>query len=301
MRAALVLLAMLAGCNQVLGLDTTRAATPTADFDGDGIPNVDDNCPTVPNPDQADADGDQLGDACDPCPLGPESGIDADRDGIDDACDACPRGPNHDEDGDGIFDACDDCPAVADPDQANADGDDLGDACDLDSTSVQHRGYFDGFGVLTDAWTSLFPWQIVNDAIEPVPLDSPSLLVRTLWNPDGSYTDLDHIEITVDATSAPLGAGVGVALADVPGTLDRLCELVSTTGGWELEGGNTNAPITTLPEPAVLRVRLTSTTFICELAGGPSVMEPDGGAGPYSVQLVTNVIAPFAYVDVIRR
>jgi hypothetical protein len=29
-----------------------------------------DNCPTVPNPDQANADGDALGDACDPCTNG---------------------------------------------------------------------------------------------------------------------------------------------------------------------------------------------------------------------------------------
>ena len=36
-----------------------------ADTDGDEIPDVSDNCPTVPNPDQADADGDGAGDACD--------------------------------------------------------------------------------------------------------------------------------------------------------------------------------------------------------------------------------------------
>jgi len=38
----------------------------TADTDGDGIVDVDDNCPYDPNPDQANADGDRLGDACDP-------------------------------------------------------------------------------------------------------------------------------------------------------------------------------------------------------------------------------------------
>jgi PKD domain/Thrombospondin type 3 repeat len=43
------------------------------DSDHDTIPDVSDNCPTVPNTDQADADGDGLGDACDnsntPVPL----------------------------------------------------------------------------------------------------------------------------------------------------------------------------------------------------------------------------------------
>lgn len=35
------------------------------DADGDGVPDINDNCPTTPNPDQADSDGDGEGDACD--------------------------------------------------------------------------------------------------------------------------------------------------------------------------------------------------------------------------------------------
>ena len=34
------------------------------DADGDGVPDSSDNCPSVPNADQADADGDGVGDAC---------------------------------------------------------------------------------------------------------------------------------------------------------------------------------------------------------------------------------------------
>jgi hypothetical protein len=37
---------------------------PPSDTDLDGIPDQNDNCPTVANPDQADADGDGTGDAC---------------------------------------------------------------------------------------------------------------------------------------------------------------------------------------------------------------------------------------------
>ena len=38
------------------------------DSDGDGVADLDDNCPDVYNPDQEDSDGDGIGDACDPGP-----------------------------------------------------------------------------------------------------------------------------------------------------------------------------------------------------------------------------------------
>ncbi len=43
-------------------------------IDGDGWPTCCDNCPTVPNEDQADRDGDGIGDACDLCPDHPSRG-----------------------------------------------------------------------------------------------------------------------------------------------------------------------------------------------------------------------------------
>gem|GEM_PF-5365734 len=41
---------------------------PAPDADGDGVPDLTDNCPDTPNPDQVDSDGDGIGDACDELP-----------------------------------------------------------------------------------------------------------------------------------------------------------------------------------------------------------------------------------------
>ncbi len=61
------------------------------DNDGDGIPDILDNCKNLANPDQLDSDGDGLGDACDNCPFAanPEQ-TDTSGNGIGDACEALP-------------------------------------------------------------------------------------------------------------------------------------------------------------------------------------------------------------------
>jgi hypothetical protein len=63
------------------------------DYDGDGVPDVLDNCNTHSNPDQRDHDNDGRGDVCDVCPHLPDSGADSDGDGVGDACDPNPTVP----------------------------------------------------------------------------------------------------------------------------------------------------------------------------------------------------------------
>jgi hypothetical protein len=108
--------------------------TPPADDDGDGVPNVSDNCPTVANPAQVNSDGDTKGDACDNCPtITNQNQLDGDADGRGDACDNCPtvtNGSQANGDGDTQGDACDNCPTVSNQNQIDGDADGRGDVCD---------------------------------------------------------------------------------------------------------------------------------------------------------------------------
>ena len=148
-----------------------------ANHDGDSLGDVCDD----------DDDGDGVIDAADACPLGLRNWIssglsdhdrdgcrdldedhDDDEDGIADENDLCRLGPvgwvstpeddiesdgcsDVDSDGDGIVDQADVCPGVADVDQADLDGDGLGDACDPDADG-------DGIEAPLDLCPRDLPW-----------------------------------------------------------------------------------------------------------------------------------------------
>jgi hypothetical protein len=100
-------------------------AGTSTDFDGDGVPDEIDRCPT-----DGDSDKDGLCDNEDPCPQ--DVFGDRDRDGLCDSADPCPDGPT-DRDADGVCDGEDKCPNDAADD---SDGDglcDSDDRCPLDA------------------------------------------------------------------------------------------------------------------------------------------------------------------------
>jgi hypothetical protein len=133
------------GCGTTVDGDTPEGGTADpgscpsedVDSDGDGMLDLEDNCPYTFNPDQADTDGDGIGDAC----AGDGCGTTSDGEVREDG--SCPS-EDADSDGDGILDLEDNCPYTFNPDQADTDGDGIGDACAIEPPD---SGDLDGDGV----------------------------------------------------------------------------------------------------------------------------------------------------------
>ena len=142
------------------GKDSGSAYIFVIDNDGDGVNNVDDNCPNDKNPDQKNTDKDKQGDVCDTDDdndnvpdykdnsqfvpnqdqkdtdgdgIGDVSDTDDDNDGVPDHKDNSRLVYNpaqKDTDGDNIGDVSDNCLTLKNPDQKDTDNDGSGDVCE---------------------------------------------------------------------------------------------------------------------------------------------------------------------------
>ncbi|MCP3980720.1 MAG: hypothetical protein GY716_15570 [bacterium] len=128
-----------------LSLAVAPAFAGCSDLDADGICDTDDNCPVDVNPEQADSDGDGVGDVCDTCPLDPTNSCETCTCPPDADCFPCPD----DWDCDDVSDDDDNCPCLYNPSQDDADGDSVGDLCDI-CTDTDGDGFGNpGFPVST--------------------------------------------------------------------------------------------------------------------------------------------------------
>ncbi|NNK69084.1 MAG: T9SS type A sorting domain-containing protein [Flavobacteriaceae bacterium] len=127
-------------------VDFCVETVPCNDSDGDGVCDVDDQCPGFD--DNLDTDGDGISDCLDqevnsPCPNSVDANgvsLDTDGDGVCDDLDAC-EGSNDaiDTDGDSIPDGCDICEGFDDSIDSDSDG--IPDGCDT-SNCVPDTGDF---------------------------------------------------------------------------------------------------------------------------------------------------------------
>lgn len=82
----------LCPAGEVATEETRYLVCEAPDSDDDGVIDVDDNCPHVPNANQSDRDSDGVGDVCDNCPdVYNSNQHDDDHDGIGDVCECAEK------------------------------------------------------------------------------------------------------------------------------------------------------------------------------------------------------------------
>jgi cytosine/adenosine deaminase-related metal-dependent hydrolase len=226
----------------VAGSTIYTGAPSATDGDGDGIPDVSDNCPHTFNPvrpvdggAQGDVDHDGVGDACDPCPF-------------DANTTECTASLLADRDRDGVPNEMDNCPETFNPDQADADHDGRGDACDtcpmaadLDGVTCPETIYEIKGGLVTPDHTVRVTSALVTG------VGSNGFFVQVKEG-DPGYTGPDNSGLFVFTSSAPktlgtpavpitVGARVtidaSVALFQGQTELSNLTSLLITSAGPE--------------------------------------------------------------------
>lgn len=211
------------------GATTLPPPTGQEDTDGDGIVDLSDNCLTLANSGQADFDADGLGDVCDQDDdsdsmpdawelehgLNPFDSSDASQDPDGDSFTNLEEwqlntDPHHydassgpdpdpaDTDGDGIIDLSDNCPSLANPEQADFDYDEQGDACDLD----------DDNDTMPDLWEIQYGLNLLD-------------LADASQDPDGDgFTNVEEWQLNTDPNVYNASGDPGQDDMDGDGTID---------------------------------------------------------------------------------
>jgi hypothetical protein len=154
------------------------------------------------------------------------TGPDMDTDGVADADDNCPSKSNTDqanEDGDGMGDVCDPCPPLPNAsDNADMDGDGVGNGCDPSSTVNHDIVVFEGFSAPISAPITEGSWGISGGAAHVVAM-STSARFTLAWPASGAV----HVRTAMTIDQIPfnqttIGAGV---IVQQDGSRGISCEL----------------------------------------------------------------------------
>ncbi|MDC0916426.1 thrombospondin type 3 repeat-containing protein [Flavobacteriaceae bacterium] len=251
------------------------------DEDGDGVYNINDACLGTETGLEVDATG---------CAL---NQLDSDNDGIFDDLDECPDTPEfeinnvkgtptygeliptivdekgcgasqRDTDGDGIVDTEDNCIETANTDQADADGDDIGDVCDTDNPLPEITTTEIKFVQLPQNGTTV-------GKIEATDPDGETLTFAQAGDnftgvlsvaSDGSVTVSSGALLTFDSAynGASLGFTVSDGENDVPGSVKILIE---------------DAPRP--PEISIITLEISEDAEVGTIVGFVEVRDPMGG------------------------
>lgn len=137
---------------------------------------------------------------------------------------ACALG-SHDEDSDGIADPCDVCPHVADPEQPDGDGDQVGDACDPEPSSAGERlGFFEPMTAAPAGWT--FQGALPTFDGERALIDAREL-AAAISLPFAPGEDRVQYKLALRSASPTRNRQLTIALVDDPGFY--YCELFDNT------------------------------------------------------------------------
>ncbi len=257
---------------QAVSMDLSFVITggPIIDTDQDGIPDDQDNCPTIPNPGQENSDNDSHGDACDNCPL------------IDNE-------DQSDVDLDGVGDVCDNCPNVYNPDQLDSDGDGLGDACDIEMEVCEYykSPYVDyAPNGMPDFDQKQNSWYIGLPPNQQWTHCGPAALANCLWWFDSKFepAPLDPRPFYPGPGNPPANDGYPLVASYDP-----------TVGGWDDHDTNNVMPLVDSLALYCLTNTAGSGTNVFNLAAGASSWITNKGLGPYYIINVYPVEMEFGF------